>query len=135
MLHVLVLKMLSLIHLRNSVILAQAGTQDDVQALMSGTLLASKPSPLVTHRSPECPEGRDSGFDCLIDLLQTVRQGVPAKLGGRESVSGRGGGGCGERWERGGRELRRGETKVPAPKHEVCRHRVVYRIGERGMEG
>lgn len=53
---------------------------------MSERLLAREPSSVVTHRSPECPEGRDSGFDCLIDLLQTVRQGVPAKLGGRGSV-------------------------------------------------
>lgn len=53
---------------------------------MSERLLAPEPSSVVTHRSPECPEGRDSGFDCLIDLLQTVRQGVPAKLGGRGSV-------------------------------------------------
>lgn len=68
------------------------------------SLLTPK-GPLVTHRSPECPEGRDSGFDCLIDLLQTVRQGVPAKLGGRGSISGRGGRGCGKWWERRGREL------------------------------
>ena len=106
---------------------------DDVQALMRGGLLPPKPFPLVTHRSPECPEGRYSGFDCLIDLLQTVRQRVPAKLGGRGSVSGRGGRGCGERWERGGRELGWGETKVPAPKHEVCRQSLVYRMG--GEEG
>lgn len=102
---------------------------------MGGGLLAPKPSLLVTHRSPECPEGRDSGFDCLIDLLQTVRQWVPAKLGGRGSVSGRGGGGCGERWKRGGRELGWGETKVPAPEHEVRRYRVVYRIEETWIVG
>lgn len=107
--------------------------QDDVQALMRGGLLPPKPFPLVTHRSPECPEGRYSGFDCLIDLLQTVRQRVPAKLGGRGSVSGRGGRGCGERWERGGRELGWGETKVPAPEHEVCRQSLVYGMG--GEEG
>lgn len=60
----------------------------------------------MTHRSPERPEGRDSGFDCLIDLLQTVRQGVPAKLGRGGSISRRGGGGSGKGWERGGRQLR-----------------------------
>lgn len=83
----------------------------DVLTQMGGGLPASEPSPLtlVTHRSPEGPEGGDSGFDCLIDLLQTVRQGVPAKLWGRGSVSGRRGRGCGERRERGGRELGRGE--------------------------
>lgn len=85
--------------------LAEAVTQNDVQAQMRRGLLAPKPFLLVTHRSPECPEGRDSGFDCLIDLLQTVRQGVPAKLWGRRSVSGRRGGGGGKRWECGGREL------------------------------
>lgn len=96
-----------------------------MQALMSGGLLAPNPSLLVTHRSPECPEGRDSWFDCLIDLLQTVRQGVPAKLGGRGSISGRGGRGCGEWWESGGRQLGWEEGNVPAPEHEICRHRVV----------
>lgn len=82
-----------------------AVTQDDVHDPTRRGRLALKPFPLVTHRSPERPEGRDSGFDCLIDLLQTVRQGVPAKLGGGGSVSGRGSGGCGKRWERGGGEL------------------------------
>lgn len=77
----------------------------------------SEQSPLVTHRSPERPEGWDSGFDCLIDLLQTVRQSVPAKLRGRGSISGRGGGRWGERWQRGRRELRRNETKVPSHEH------------------
>lgn len=100
-----------------------------MQGPVDGSLLTRL---LLTHRSPECPEGRDSGFDCLIDLLQTVRQGVPAKLGGRGSVSRRRGGGCGERWKRGGRELGWGEIKIPAPQHEVCRYLVVYRIREKG---
>lgn len=92
-----------------------------MRALMRGGLLAPSPSLLLTHRSPECPEGRDSWFDCLIDLLQTVRQGVPSKLGGGGSISGRGGGRGGERWERGGRQLGWNETKVPAPGHKMCR--------------
>ena len=88
-----------------------------------------KPSPLVTHRSPERPEGRDSGFDCLIDLLQTVRQGVPAKLGGGGSVSRRGGRGCGERRERGGRELERGAPpKHQHPSMRYAGRRTVFRI-------
>lgn len=78
----------------------------DVHAQQRRIFPAPKPTPLVTHRSPERPEGRDSGFDCLIDLLQTVRQGVPAKLGGGGSVNRRGGGGSGKGWERGGRQLR-----------------------------
>lgn len=109
----------------------------DVDAQQRRSFPAAKASPLVTHRSPERPEGRDSGFDCLIDLLQTVRQGVPAKLGGGGSVSRRGGGGSGKWWERGGRQLRLqsneavvekvgsvgrgGGARVPAPEHEECR--------------
>lgn len=90
--------------------------------------------PLVTHRSPECPEGRDSGFDCLIDLLQTVRQGVPAKLGGRGSISGRGGGGCGKWWECRGRELEsRGGPKYQHPSMKYAGRGCCTRWGgERG---
>lgn len=102
---------------------------------------AAEASPLVTHRSPERPEGRDSGFDCLIDLLQTVRQGVPAKLGGGGSVSRRGGGGSGKWWERGGRQLRLHEAVVEKVGDQGYQHPSVRNAGrgtgweEREREG
>lgn len=63
---------------------------------------------ILTHRSAKGPEGRDSWLDCLIDLLQTVGQGIPGKLWGGGPVSGWRGGGCGEGRERGGGRLGKG---------------------------
>lgn len=42
----------------------------------------------ATYPPSEAAEGRDAGFDCLIDLVQTVRQGVTGEFWGRRSIDG-----------------------------------------------